>query len=248
MNGMVKPKTYGRMGNFLFQAAAAMGYAWRHGMDYTLPNTTLNPKWNPIYLQHLVNPNWNPALQSVLLKEKHHGYQELPFTDCYRKINVILDGYWQSEKYFVEFRPQVLEAFGFPWSPLPKTVSVHIRRTDYLVLREKHPDVPKSWMENAMACFPSHQFVFFSDDIPWCKQEFGMREDCSFSEGHDEVHDLTHMACCEHNICSASTFSWWGMWLNRNPDKRVIFPKNWFQPGYAKTNVKDIVPEWCEKL
>ena len=99
-----------------------------------------------------------------------------------------------------------------------------------------------------MTCFPGARFVFFSDDIDWCKQEFGQREDCSFSEGHDEVHDLVHMSCCEHHVCSASTFSWWGMWLNRNPEKRVIFPKNWFQPGYGKTDVKDIVPEWCEKL
>lgn len=253
---MVKPKTYGRMGNFLFQAAAAMGYAWKHGLDFTLPCTTNDKINNPIYLQHLVNTAWNEDLPTVVLKEQTHGYQELPFREEWRGHNIILDGYWQSEKYFKQFRDRILAAFEFPWTHLSGTVSVHVRRTDYLTLTKKHPPVPKSWIENAMTLFPDHDFAFFSDDIEWCKREFGNRGDVSFGFDRDcvspdmplEVVDLVEMSWCAHHICSASTFSWWGMYLNRNPAKRVIFPKNWFQPGYRKTDTKDIIPEWCERL
>jgi len=246
--GMVRPKTYGRFGNFLFQAAAAMGYAWRHRLEFSLPDTTKDAKNNPIYLQHLVNPKWDPKLPVVTLTEKTHGYQELRYEAGWKNHNIVLDGYWQSEKYFKEFRERILGAFNYPWKPFPGNVSVHVRRTDYLTLTKKHPPVPKEWITNVMAQFPDHKFTFFSDDIAWCYQEFGHREDCVFSEGKNEVDDLVVMSWHEHQICSASTFSWWSMWLNRNPNKRAIFPKNWFQPGYKKTDTKDIIPDWCERL
>lgn len=248
MKGMVRPKTYGRMGNFLFQAATAIGYALRHGMDYTLPSTTTSPKWNPLYLQHLVRPDWNPALPPVVLKERTHAYQELPFDESWRRHNVILDGYWQTEKYFAEFRPQVLEAFGYPWQLWQGFVSVHVRRGDYLQLTDKHPPVPKDWMERQMGLFQGFRYVFYSDDIEWCKQEFSSRNDCFFTEGKTEEQDLIEMSCCQHHICSASTFSWWGAYLNRNPDKRVIMPLEWFGPAYRKvTQTEDIVPAAWER-
>lgn len=245
---MVKPRTYGRMGNFLFQAASAMGYAWRHQMPFTLPNTTNHAVNNPIYLQHLARP-WDPSLRVVTIKEHTHGYQELPFQDRWRGFNIQLDGYWQTEKYFKEFRDRIIQTFAYPWSPRFGTVSVHVRRTDYLTLTYKHPPVPVSWIEAAMATFQNgYQFIFFSDDIAWCKETFGHRKDVSFSEGHNEVDDLVAMSCCEHHVCSASTFSWWGAWLNQNPKKRIIMPRNWFQPGYRKTDTKDIVPLEWERL
>lgn len=243
---MVIPKTYGRMGNFLFQAACAMGYAWRHGLEYTLPSKTSDPRSNPIYLQHLVDPKLRVTQPVVELKEVSHAYNTLPFKEEWRQRTIVLDGYWQTEKYFKEFRDRVLEAMRFPWESKAGTVSVHVRRTDYLKLAHKHPPVTPQWLDAAMAKFPGAQFHFFSDDTYWCQQWYGRkRKDCVVHAGSCETEDLIAMSCCEHNICSASTFSWWGAWLNRNPAKRVVIPNWWFTPGWDKLDTSDIVPmEW----
>jgi len=241
---MVIPKTYGRMGNFLFQAACAAAYAWRHGLEFTVPAVSRNPKHNPVYLPHLVNPKYNGSLNKVDIVEHGHTYQELPFEEEWRPLNIVLDGYWQTEKYFKEYRDRILKAFAFPWAPLPGFVSVHVRRTDYLKLAHKHPPVPKEWIDGAMERFPGFHFIFFSDDIPWCEANYHHRKDVTFSKGRSEVSDLIYMATCEHHICSASTFSWWGAWLNHSPNKRVIMPKRWFMP-LRPENTSDIVPlEW----
>jgi len=235
------------MGNFLFQAACAIGYAHRHNLPYTLPTVSTNPKHNPIYLQHLAKRSFNPHLESITLEEKQFTYNELPFDEKWRGKNIYLDGYWQTEKYFIELRDQILAAFNFRWQHWQGFVSVHVRRTDYLKLIHKHPPVPVEWIEEAMRLFPGYHFIFYSDDLPWCKATFGHRKDVSFSGG-TEVDDLIHMSWCEHHICSASTFSWWGAWLNRYDYKRIVMPKLWFQPGHGGLDTSDIVPASWERL
>ena len=248
----VRPLTFGRMGNFLFQAACAMAYAWRHRLEFSLPNTTNDAFGNPIYLQHLCQPEFNDNLPHVVVTEGKFTYQTLPFKEEWRHKNIILDGYWQTEKYFKEYRDRIITAFGYEWKPAPQLVSVHVRRGDYLTIKKngkfKHPPVPKEWLETAMALFPGYGFRFFSDDIGWCEQEFGSRNDCTFSKDKPIERDLVHMSWCAHQICSASTFSWWGAWLNQNPNKRVIMPKHWFSPGWGRLDTSDIVPPEWERI
>lgn len=243
---MVKPITAGRMGNFLFQAATAMAYAWKHGLEYTLPDTTNNAFHNPIYLQHLVNPKFDPNLPSVTIQEKQHTYQDLPYKSEWEGKNIFLKGWWQTEKYFKEYRDRIIAEFGFPWKLLKNSVSVHVRRGDYLTLTEKHPPVTKEWYLKAMERFPNHNFTFFSDEPEWCSRNF-RGKNISISTGNSEVTDLIAMSCHAHHVCSASTFSWWGAWLNQNPDKKIIIPKLWFQPG-RKEDTSDIVPESWIKM
>jgi hypothetical protein len=248
---MVIPKTYGRMGNFLFQAACAIGYAHDHNLQFSLPTVTNDAFWNPVYLQHLVNSEFRSDLPVHVIKEQtSQEYSPLPFENSWLGRNIVLDGYWQDQRYFGHIRSRIIELFGFRWNPKPNHISVHVRRGDYLTIRRghmlKHPPVTKEWIETQMRQFDGARFVFFSDDLKWCEENF-RGKDCVFHRGPTEVDDLVAMTWCEHHICSASTFSWWGAWLNRSEKKRVIMPRHWLTPGWSNFNTTHIVPQEWER-
>ena len=245
---MVSFNAAGRFGNWYMECCTALAYALRHGLEFHAPKQdSRDAFWNPTYCHHLSNVNWNPRLEEIRLWETKHEYEELPFNESWRDKNIIIEGYRQSEKYFKDFRNEILYLLDFPYQKKDGYVCVHVRRGDYLHLRDKHPEVTKEWYEKAMAEFPGYKFKFFSDDIIWCKNEFGNREDCEFSTNGDIVSDFIEMQNCEHFVCSASTFAWAAMWHSRSENKKVIFPKLWFVEGY-NLETKDIVPEWCIKL
>ena len=87
------------------------------------------------------------------------------------------------------------------------------------------------------------RFVVFSDDINWCKEAF-KNKNFTFIEDEKDYIDLHMMSLCKHNIIVNSTFSWWGAWLNTNPNKIVIAPKVWFGSS-SHEDSKDVIPnDW----
>lgn len=169
-----------------------------------------------------------------------------------------LDGYWQSEKYFLDIREKLLSDFQFQISDksLKKytetitndAVSVHIRRGDYLKFPELFGGIcDMNYYKKAMDYFRDKNaktvFYVFSDDKEWVKKTFSdypvrFVDKSSFSS-YQDWYDMYLMSRCQHNIIANSSFSWWGAWLNINRDKEVIAPGKWIN----KKQTKDI---WCQ--
>lgn len=162
------------------------------------------------------------------------GNQMFEFAALYsftRDLGV--DYYVQDEKYFKRYENEIRAMFSSDIYPIDQ-VSIHVRRGDYV----NHPfyvDLTKtSYYEDAMDLFPDAEFLVFSDDIEWCKEQ-PIFQGCEFSEGKSEVDDLNLMASCKHNIIANSSFSWWAAWLNPNPNKKVVAPKAWHPDGIIRT-------------
>jgi len=225
----------GRLGNQLFQIAATVGVARRNACDYVFP------PWPYVkYFQQ-------PIPQSCTGIPGAHIYEEPLFT--YQDIAIAghttLLGFFQSERYFAHCAQEVRNLFTLQPHLLQKlqarfavflrgkTCSVHVRRSDYVGDSRFADLAAGSYYEEAMRRFDADTlFLFFSDDIPWCKEHF-RGERCVFVEGLNEIGDLFLMSLCQGHIIANSSFSWWGAWLNANPDKCVIAPAAWFAGGFS---------------
>ena len=153
----------------------------------------------------------------------------------------LIDGYWQSEKYFLPIEETIRKEFTFPEASIRNkalaeemsetlSVSIHVRRGDYF---GSFPVMDESYFEPAMAYFLKKynnvRFYVFSNDLDWCRGHL-KAEHISFVDGNtgkDSPWDMWLMTQCKHNIIANSTFSWWGAWLNQNEGKEVIAPRTW---------------------
>lgn len=180
--------------------------------------------------------------------------------------NTYIDGWWQDERYFKDIRPSLLREVELKTAPRGKnaswlkqiknsqSVSLHIRRGDYVtnkLTNKFHGVVPNDYYPAALKLLAKNtgqkelELFVFSNDIDWCKQNLKFDYPTTFIDGDNSgAEDMRLMKHCRHNILANSSFSWWGAWLNQNPDKVVIAPKVWFQDNVANAET-DIVPkEW----
>lgn len=133
------------------------------------------------------------------------------------------------------------------------SVSVHMRRSDSRADEELYEGIcTEKYYEGAVRFiqerYPEAVFYIFSNEPKWVKGwvdnliESQKTEDMSAGEMETLQHkfvmveanteytgylDMQLMTRCKHNIISNSSFSWWGAWLNENPDKIVIAPDRW---------------------
>lgn len=204
-----------------------------------------------------------PKGSRTYYREKHFYFDE----DFYKLGgNVYLKGYCQSEKYFVPLKENIRQDFTFKSETIAdvkeyaanlrtqNSVSVHIRRGDISKEAKSliyHGVLPIDYYQKAIQLIqsklPNPVFYFFSDDIKWVKENLPV-PGAVYVSGEitkNHIEDLYLMSQCRHNIIANSSFSWWGAWLNDNPEKIVIAPQKWFNKGPKDT--QDLIPEgWIE--
>jgi hypothetical protein len=266
----------GRLGNQLFQLSALLGVAYKNNYIPSIPvekNKQVKPngcldmftgKWISYKLDLFdcfdvkINDSGD-TIASNSYKEPHHHFDESIFNVS---DNTNIEGYFQSEKYFEHIKDIIRGTFVFKkeikdkaldiFNKNKKTdiISIHIRRGDYLGIQHQFPIMDASYYQNAINEIydnNDYQYFIFSDDIAWCKEVFGESDSIYYSEGNSHYVDLCLMTMCNHNIIGNSTFGWWGSWLNNNPNKKVVVPKQWFGPALGHLDTKDMTPkEWIK--
>jgi hypothetical protein len=60
------------------------------------------------------------------------------------------------------------------------------------------------------------------------KNKYQQLEFVKVDDSVPDYQQLLMISCCNHNIMSNSTFSWWGAYMNENPNKLVMYPSVWF--------------------
>ena len=263
---MIVARIIGGLGNQLFQYAVARHLSILHNTDLKLDTFAYNEykihKYGLSNFLIVENFATKSDIENLFFVKENHFH----FDSEFRKIqnNVYLSGYWQSEKYFYDISLIIRQdlALVIPMNEKDNevaeiirstnSVSIHIRRGDYLngSYNDQVSDcLPISYYNEAVNFISSHVndciFFVFSDDINWVKKSLKIQYKIFYidhNSSETNFQDLRLMSLCKHNIIANSSFSWWGAWLNNNPDKKVISPFIWFNNNARNLNSQDIVP------
>lgn len=268
---------FGRLGNQMFQMASTIGIAKRLGFEYSFPleyylNSINSPKDSydgcKLYDCFKLSPDiFKPVSEIVRGVEHIYTEQTFGFDEQTRSLpdGVDLHGYYQTEKYFLEYRELILSLFAFKdtiteagsnyietirnQNRSSRIASIHVRRGDYATLPNHHPVCSKEYYKNSISKIKENEadvkFIIFSDDPDWCRNEF-FGENYIISDLGDAYIELCAMSLCDHNIIANSSFSWWGAWLNNNPNKIVISPSKWFGPAIGKDTSDVYCKNWVK--
>jgi hypothetical protein len=238
---------YGRLGNQMFQIASTIGVAKDNGLDYGFDSWVCKYTFKD-FNNFIESPlkKLNPDVNKTTLSrtEEEYFYKKTILDPSY---NHILNGYYQSEKYFENYKDYIRNIFKLKpeynkyimdnYSDiLENSCSIHIRRGDYLGLQDHHTLINLDYYNESLKLLYGNDLeninlLIFSDDILWCKQNLNFEKaNIHYIENNIDIIDMFLMSMCENNIIANSSFSWWGAWLNKSPNKKVIAPKKWFGP------------------
>jgi hypothetical protein len=250
--------------NVMFKLSAAISLALDNEVDYVFSNEFIRQLDKDVVCDGFDDYRvyYDNVLRNIKFVDKlplPYRIHSEPMTFNYKSINynkgenLLLDGYYQSEKYFINNKDYIINLFkpteNIKQSILEKlpnvknSISIHIRRGDYLNLPHYHPQQSLEYYMSAINLLGiDRNYLIFSDDLDGIKYMFDFLPNKQFVNLGKNYLDLYAISMCEHNIICNSTFGWWGAYLNENKDKKVIGPNNWFGPSASHLNSSDILP------
>lgn len=281
----VKVLLKGGLGNQMFQYAAARAIALRNGLN----SVTLDTSWfdklhdpssttkRAFELDFLSNDTVNistgsrsvweiipNSIKKLLPIRNRLTETSLSFDSrvIFAEAPITLDGYFQSEKYFEDFKEIIANDFRVRTEALPvslkelhteistsKSLAIHVRRGDYLTNKNAnsfHGITGLDYYQNSLAVMQAEsrfdRLYVFSDDPEWVlAQEIFQKCEVVQPSAGKSIWDLWLMSAAESFIIANSSYSWWGAWLGQSSKKKVIAPSPWFfqQPS----SDVDLVPE-----
>ena len=269
----------GRLGNQMFQFASLMGIAKINDHEFCIPPSdwesdnfdsdeyyrllgSATPVSHQLFqvfdLLHR-NPDAfkvqyiDPA--KPVYNEGGFQFDEKLYNTCPDEVD--LRGFFQSYRYFDDFRSELTDLFRFKdefQTPCKELIdqfdepplSIHVRRGDYLT-NPNHSTLSLKYYEDALAIIgdPRKMVFVFSDDPQWCRQQEVFSGDrFLISENNSTYMDLCLMTMCSGHITANSSFSWWGAYLSKS--NVIVSPRNWFVGSQNEgIDTKDLLPpDW----
>jgi hypothetical protein len=233
----------GGLGNQMFQIAHALSQSWRYNTEcYFLPKSETPGNGNQptkyfdnIYKDITFRDEDN---FDIMLRENHFNDAKIQIQE---NKNIKFWGYFQSSKNFKGYDNEIKNLFSpndefkvkikvkYP-EVFENSVSIHIRRGDYITIPEILPSVDKSYLDYCLKELDSNVKIFiFTNDKEWVYQNLNY-ENSTVVEDLEDYEELWVMSMCTNNIISNSSFSWWSAFLNKNKNKKVFVPSVWFGP------------------
>jgi hypothetical protein len=256
--------TAGGLGNLLFMIANIFSLSKKYGLNIIIykSNRYIHTSNTPRKLvwEYDIFKNYNILDEDIYntfnrINENGFWFSNINLNS---NFNYNLHGYFQSYKYFWEFKQEFINSLVNPYVDEisnylkeiknkyenKKIISIHFRRTDYLNHPNFHKNLTNEYYVSAVKNFnPDDVYIFFSDDIEWVKQQkdFDFLSNKIYYENPNEELTLWLMSSCDHNIIANSSFSLWASYLNQNPDKKTIAPSKWFGPEGPSHNIYDLI-------
>ena len=258
---------HGRLGNCLFQLSALVGFSKLKNAEVVVPRFNYENDFNLSEFIKIDSSALN-ASSVCTIREECFSFSEETKNKLLSINSEVVDlvGYFQSEKYFLHCKEDVLKMFEFKnkfalsvseQHALFDTIgynfdaktSIHFRFGDYVNNPFYCQLFNTSYYQRAIDYICANYergknlFVIVSDDYNLAKEKV---EKLNFNGNQfivvkdtTEIEDLYIQSNCTNNIIANSSFSWWASYLNKNSNKIVIAPKNWFSES-AHLDTKDL--------
>jgi len=257
----------GGLGNQLFQIFTTIAYSIECNQPCLFLNTlqlngcTPRKSYWHTFLKALYPFTRNYLKPVPIYKELCYNYNKLPDQN-----DVMLYGYFQSYKYFEKYIKQIKKICKIDYQKAvvntkintENTISMHFRLGDYKLLPDHYKILEYTYYKNSLDHIQSKlksnkntKILYFCEladlpDVLKIIEQLDNEFKYQFIQipNFEDWEQMLIMSCCTHNIIANSTFSWWGAYLNNNPDKIVCYPDEWFG-SELEHDVSDLCPpDW----
>lgn len=227
-------KVIGGVGNQLFIIAAAYSYARKHNKQLLIDTSSwfggqgsrnINEYIDTIFKNFRTNDGIFPDDIVTDITESGFNYSELPYHDTSVKLN----GYFQSLKYFNDYKEDFIGKLSLPDVDTSfikeKNIAFHIRLGDYQNFPNIFGDLSKYFKEMFERFQDDYQINVFTDS-PDIVLERYKNYNFNLIQTSLELNDLTLISQHDNIVCSNSSFSWWGSLLGKKKEL-IIVPDKW---------------------
>jgi hypothetical protein len=266
MSQFVTCKLYGGLGNQLFQIFATIAYSIEHKIDFIFeysPNLGKRKTYWHTFLLSINHHTTSNIPSTKQIDQGGHGFMNLLKPN---NENIMLNGYFQSYLFFDNHYKTIFKMLNVEKQQKcqfqQNSISLHFRRGDYKNLQDCHPIMSMDYYANALNYIllldetlnkPIVYYFCEEEDLESVEKDVGIlknefRDKIVFERHLEETdwEEMLAMSCCKHNIIANSSFSWWGAYLNQDPDKIVCYPAVWFGPLICENTDAMFPPNWIK--